>query len=49
MTVAEARELMDRWADRKPGEHALVLKADKLLAKAWERRKKLVPRRSPWG
>jgi hypothetical protein len=39
MTLEEARALLDRWHNRQPGEHALVLQADKLLAKEWERQK----------
>jgi hypothetical protein len=36
MTLEEARALLHRWRERKPGEHPLVLAADKLLAEAWE-------------
>jgi hypothetical protein len=38
MTLDEARALLNRWDDRKPGEQKLVLMADKLLAKAWEKK-----------
>jgi len=39
MTLDEARAILHRWRERKPGEHALVLAADKLLAEAWEQRR----------
>jgi hypothetical protein len=39
MTVAEARKIMDGWEHRKPGDHPKVLEADKVLQKAWEKRK----------
>jgi hypothetical protein len=45
MTVDEARALLHRWDDRKPGEHKLVLLADRILAEAWEERRKRSIRR----
>jgi hypothetical protein len=38
MTLDEARAILNRWDDRKPGDHKLVLLADKLLRRAWERK-----------
>jgi hypothetical protein len=39
MTPDEARAILHRWREREPGERALVLAADKLLADAWEERR----------
>jgi hypothetical protein len=39
MTLDEARAILHRWDKRKPGEHNLVLAADKLLAETWEKRR----------
>jgi hypothetical protein len=39
MTLDEARAILHRWDKRKPGEHDLVLAADKLLAETWEKRR----------
>lgn len=39
MALDEARAILHRWRERKPGERALVLAADKLLAEAWEERR----------
>ena len=39
MTAAEARAILDRWERRQPGEHPLVVKADRLLERLWRKRK----------
>lgn len=43
MTLTEARQILHRWADRKPGERELVLEADRLLAEAWEKHRSPSP------
>jgi hypothetical protein len=45
MTLDEARAILHRWRERKAGERVLVLAADKLLAQAWEKRRKQKPRK----
>jgi hypothetical protein len=39
MTLDEARAILHRWRERKPGEHDLAVAADKLLAETWERQR----------
>jgi hypothetical protein len=38
MTLEEARAILHRWEDRRPGEHQLVIAADQLLEQAWRQR-----------
>jgi hypothetical protein len=40
MTLDEARAILHRWDKRKAGERELVLAANRLLAEAWEARRK---------
>jgi hypothetical protein len=39
MTLDEGRAILHRRDERKPGEHDLVLAADRLLAEAWDKRR----------
>ena len=45
MKIAEARALLNRWADRKPEDYPAVFEADALLAKHWAKRKLRARRR----
>jgi hypothetical protein len=49
MTLDEARKIMDGWETRKAEDRPLVLKADKLLQEAWDRKKREKALRSQAG
>jgi hypothetical protein len=38
LSADQARAILNDWQNRKPGEHQLVLAADKLLARLWRQK-----------